>query len=233
MNAKKAIRILAIAVLPMPLKRMFANAVLGWSISASAKIGVSIVDVDYLEMADRTRIGHFSVLRDLRKASLAAGAHLGQWNWISASTVLTESSPLPLAGTIAMGTEAAITSRHYIDCSGGFELGSFSTIAGVRSTILTHQIDFTSNVQTTSAVRIGNHCFVGSDVKFVPGTLVGDRSLVAMGSVVSKPLPAQGVLYAGVPARPVREISGAFFQRQIGITAPAPNRETIEPSGDR
>ena len=42
-----------------------------------------------------------------------------------------------------MGRHAALTSRHYVDCSNRVDIGEFTTVAGARSQILTHAIDFT------------------------------------------------------------------------------------------
>lgn len=36
---------------------------------------------------------------------------------------------------------AGITSRHYIDCNGGVYIGAFTTVAGIKSQILTHSIN--------------------------------------------------------------------------------------------
>jgi acetyltransferase-like isoleucine patch superfamily enzyme len=117
-------------------------------------------------------------------------------------------------GRLVVDRRGAITSRHYIDCSGDVSVGAFTVVAGVRSTILTHQIDVVESRQTVAPVAIGDYCFIGSNCRITPGSAIPDRCVTAMGSVVVGELPQPGMLYAGVPARPVKELGDAtFFNR--------------------
>jgi maltose O-acetyltransferase len=52
-------------------------------------------------------------------------------------------------------------------------------------------------------VIIGNDVFIGNDVKILKGVQVGDNSVIGVGSIVVKNIPAN-TLYAGVPAKLVR-----------------------------
>lgn len=51
----------------------------------------------------------------------------------------------------------------------------------------------------TAPVIIGKDCWVGANSTILPGVTIGDFSVVAAGSVVTKDVPS-GVLVAGVPA---------------------------------
>lgn len=51
----------------------------------------------------------------------------------------------------------------------------------------------------TAPVTIGKDCWVGANSTILPGVTIGDFSVVAAGSVVTKDVPS-GVLVAGVPA---------------------------------
>ena len=51
----------------------------------------------------------------------------------------------------------------------------------------------------TAPVFIGKNCWVGANSTILPGVTIGDFSVVAAGSVVTKDVPS-GVLVAGVPA---------------------------------
>lgn len=55
-------------------------------------------------------------------------------------------------------------------------------------------------------VEIGNNVWVASNVTICGGVKIGDNSVIAAGSVVVRDIPA-GVLAAGVPCKPVREIT--------------------------
>lgn len=54
------------------------------------------------------------------------------------------------------------------------------------------------------AVRIGRECWLGSGVIVLPGVTIGDYTVVAAGSVVSRDLPP-GKICMGIPARPVKD----------------------------
>ena len=54
-------------------------------------------------------------------------------------------------------------------------------------------------MQTSHAIRIGEDCWLGGNVTVCPGVTLGDRVIVAAGSVVTKSFPSD-VLIAGNPA---------------------------------
>ncbi len=196
------------------------GTLLGAHIDRSARIGLSIVDSDVLEMGPGSRIGHLTVLRGLRRTRLGAGAVVGNLNWISASPMFrTQSAEGSEHGCFTLGRESAVTSRHYIDCSGGVAIGECTTVAGVRSTILSHQIDLAAGVQSPKTTRIGDYCFVSSNVCLTPGSSIPDRCTVAMGAVVVGHLEQAGSLYGGVPAKVLRTTvdTGMYFRRTRGF----------------
>jgi acetyltransferase-like isoleucine patch superfamily enzyme len=211
-------RSLLVALLPQPLKRAALRRLFGWQVDRSARIGLSLFDnVRHVRLGPGAYIGHFNVFRDLARLELGSKATIGQWNWITAAEVLVRQQHDEERGYLRLGDHSAITSRHYVDCTGGVVVGAYSTVAGVRSTILTHQIDVAGSRQSTSLVRIGDHCFIGSDVRITPGSHVPDRCAIAMGAVVAGELPEEGVLYGGIPARPLKDVGeGAYFTRQTG-----------------
>lgn len=51
----------------------------------------------------------------------------------------------------------------------------------------------------TAPVIIGKDCWIGANSTILPGVTIGDFSVVAAGSVVTKDVPS-GVMVAGVPA---------------------------------
>ncbi|PAF37606.1 hypothetical protein CHH58_10380 [Terribacillus saccharophilus] len=54
-------------------------------------------------------------------------------------------------------------------------------------------------------VIIGNGCWIGARATILPGVTIGEGCIVAAGSVVTKDCLPHG-LYAGVPAKRVREL---------------------------
>jgi acetyltransferase-like isoleucine patch superfamily enzyme len=234
MKRSQARLLLTIAVAPMPpaFKRLALGWLIGAHIDRSARIGLSIVDSDAFEMGPESQIGHFTVFRGLRRIRLGPGAHLGNFNWITASPMFqSQATETSEHGCFTLGRESAVTSRHYVDCSGGVSIGEYTTVAGVRSTILSHQIDLVEGVQTSKATRIGDFCFVSSNVCLTPGSSIPDRSTVAMGAVVVGDLAPAGALYGGVPARVLRTTvdSGKYFRRTRGYVDLA----NSDPPGDK
>lgn len=207
-----------ILLMPGPMKRLLLRWLFGWEIDKSARLGLSLFyNVKDVRLAPGARIGHFNVFRNLRSVELGSNALIGNWNWVTAAPMLVNPPYVPTSGCIRVGDESAVTSRHYIDCAGGVEIGKATTIAGVRSTIMTHQISAADVRQSAAPVRIGSHCLVSSNVLIAPGASIPDACLVAMGATVVKELPTPGMLYAGTPARPLKSVEGRYFTREKGF----------------
>lgn len=49
-------------------------------------------------------------------------------------------------------------------------------------------------------IKIGNYVYIGNNALIMPGVYIGDYSLIAAGSIVTKSVPPK-VLVAGIPAR--------------------------------
>lgn len=208
-----------ILLMPGAIKRRLLRWFFRWEIDRSATLGISLYyNVGLVRLGPKSRIGHLNVFRNLRSVQLGSSASIGQWNWITAATMLIDPPLVPTSGCITIDDEAAITSRHYLDCAGGIEVGSATTIAGVRSTILSHQIDVANSRQTAVPIRIGAYSFVSSNVLVTPGAAIPDRCVIAMGATVVGRLSQSGMLYGGVPARPLKSIEGAkYFDREKGF----------------
>lgn len=54
-------------------------------------------------------------------------------------------------------------------------------------------------------IIIGNRCFVGWGATLLPGSQMGDNSVLAAGSVLTKKVPA-GEVWGGVPARRLMDV---------------------------
>lgn len=206
-------------VLPMPLKRLMWTRIFGWDIDPSATVGLSLfLGVEHVRLGRGVRIGSFNVVRNLRVFNVGEAGQLGQWNWVTASAAFSDDTPG--AGSLELGPHSSIVSRHYVDCSGGVVIGEFTTIAGVRSVILSHEISVADARQTLRPVRIGDYCLLSTNVCVVPGASIASSCQVAAGAVVVGDLGRPHSLYGGVPARLFREVEGAYFDRDTGFIAP-------------
>lgn len=201
------------------LKTMLMNRLLGWSVHPTASVAPCLfLRITHVSLGAGSRLLGFSVFFDVDQLLLGDDAVVGRWNWVSAArelrTPVLDARAGGHAASLRLGGGGAITSRHYIDCSGGVDLGAFTVLAGVRSTVLSHQLDVGRSEQDVQPVSVGDYCFVGSNTKIVPGASIPDRCVIAMGSVVAGALPDEGFLYAGVPARAVKPLeNGLYFTR--------------------
>jgi acetyltransferase-like isoleucine patch superfamily enzyme len=57
----------------------------------------------------------------------------------------------------------------------------------------------------TSPIKIGNNVWIGTGCIILPGVTIGDGSIVAAGSVVTKSIPGNSI-YGGNPAQFIRKI---------------------------
>ena len=209
-------------LLPWSLRRRALAVAFGYQLDPSARIGWAWIDPVRLVMGPGSSIGHLTVCKGLSLLSLGAHAQIGRGNWITG---------FPLGGTrhflhepdrapeLHVGTHAAITNRHLIDCTNRVELGAFSTFAGFRSQILTHSIDLGSCPQSSAPVRIGRYCFVGTGCTLLAGSSLPDFSALAAISLLTSAPTLTHRLYAGVPATQVGALDESFgyFHREAGF----------------
>ncbi|GAA1469900.1 hypothetical protein GCM10017607_11330 [Microbacterium thalassium] len=188
---------------------------LGWSIGHDTAIGPGIYwRLDSVSVGACARIGPLNVFRDLADLELGERGRIGQWNWISASRPLRRAGG---SGSLAIGADSALTARHYLDVSGGVRVGHHTTVAGVRSTFITHGIDWKRARQRTRGISIGNYCIVSSNVALAPGTHVSDCVVVGMGTTLSGEVGPSGALVTASRGSAVRTgLEGAYFSREIG-----------------
>ena len=94
--------------------------------------------------------------------------------------------------SLIIESEARITNRHFFDIAGKFFLGQGSWIAGRDSQFWTHGV----NVADRN-ISIGRNSYIGSAVRFAPGSGVGDNVIVGIGSVVTHLVHGSNALIAG------------------------------------
>jgi len=79
---------------------------------------------------------------------------------------------------------------------------------------MTHAIDLKVDAQSARPISFGERSLVGTDVLVLGGAVLPPRSVLGGGAVL---LPGRGTdapgLFAGVPAKRVGDVSGAWFDR--------------------
>jgi UDP-3-O-[3-hydroxymyristoyl] glucosamine N-acyltransferase len=203
-----------VALLPASDLKNFLLRRLGWAIGDGVHIGPCLViKVGRVDIGDGGGIGAGNVIRDLAALTVGEHAAIGHWNWVTASRRLGEAGAVCL---LHLGHHSVITARHYIDCSGGIRVGTHTTIAGVRSTLLTHGISWKSSAQTFSRIEIGDYCLISSNVNVSPGTVVGSRVVVGMGATIAGRLLDPGLYLQSRATLVKSDLGGEYFRREQG-----------------
>jgi acetyltransferase-like isoleucine patch superfamily enzyme len=198
----KLLLALVISLLPLNSLRVLGYRIFfGYRIS-EAHIGFGTVIVVESLAVDRASVGLFNLFVGPMKVIVQAGASIGNRNTFSCGYWVLQDQyrESKYSRTLELGKNVLITSGHYFDIAGTFKLGDHSWIAGIGSQFWTHG----AGVRDRD-IMIGENCYVGSAVRFAPGSCIGNQVLVAMGSVVSGALPVDRALVGGVPARVLRE----------------------------
>ena len=104
---------------------------------------------------------------------------------------------------IRIGSDCVINEHVMLDGRKGLEL-SDSVDIGEYVTIWTlqHSVDFNHGV-CGGKVIIQDHVWIAPRSIILPGVTIGEGSVVATGSIVTKNVPPM-TLVAGVPAKPIR-----------------------------
>jgi acetyltransferase-like isoleucine patch superfamily enzyme len=209
-------------LLPWRIRRLLLQAFFGWSIAPQAKIGLSVITVERVNLAPDAQIGHLNIIKGLSSLDLGEASLIGNLNWITANPAsgprhfIADTNRYP---SLTVGRHAAITHRHLVDCTDRVEIGEFSTFGGWRSQILTHSIDVGEGRQSAAPVSIGRFCFVGTGVVMLKGSRLPDYSVLGAGSVLAKPMTEPYTLYGGAPAVAVSELDrdSKYFTRNTGF----------------
>jgi acetyltransferase-like isoleucine patch superfamily enzyme len=201
---------------PSALKnRLMTWCVPGWRVAADASVGSCVLwGISYLEVGPGAIVGFGNVFRTMRRVTIGSGAAIGQFNWFSAAAKFATPLDGSLTGSLELAGRSAITSRHYLDCSGGIAVGEASIIGGLRTTLVTHGVVQATATVEVAPIRIGDHCLINTSCVVMGGVTIGDRCVVGAGAVVTRDLTDRETLYGGVPARPIRSLAGSpLFDR--------------------
>lgn len=211
-----------VVLIPWPLRRVILIKFWSYEIPRSARIGFSWVFPKRLKMGEHSRIGHLNVCKGFSLLQMGAFSIIGRNNWI---TGFPEGHPVHFSHEVGrvpklvLGNHAAITNRHYIDCTSPVEIGEFSTFAGIDSKILTHSIHLKTSRQSSQAVSIGKYCFVGIECVFLGGSSLPDYSVLAAKSLLNKSHTVPWTLYGGGPAQAIKTLpkDWEYFSRKEGF----------------
>ena len=123
---------------------------------------------------------------------------------VSGKAVFGEGSALRLSGTLYLGENFSSSKNSYINCSAlGSSIGD-NVMLGWDVTIIDgdgHRVYLNGSPKVTlRPYHIGNHVWICAEARVLKGVEIGDDSIVAFGSLVTKSFPDSNCLIAGVPA---------------------------------
>ncbi|HYJ04282.1 MAG TPA: hypothetical protein VEX43_04070 [Chthoniobacterales bacterium] len=209
-------------LLPWGMRRSFLEKQFGYSIHPDSRIGLAWIFPRCLVMEEGSRIGHLTLCKNIDLLHLGAHAIVGQLNWITGfpSGASRHFAHQPdRRPELIIETHAGISSRHLIDCTARVRIGAFATIGGFRSQLLTHSIDFEAGRQTAEPIEIGEYSFTGTNSVILGGSILPHHSVLGAQSLLNKKWDEPYRLYAGVPAKPLKELSPEmeYFRRPEGF----------------
>jgi acetyltransferase-like isoleucine patch superfamily enzyme len=112
---------------------------------------------------------------------------------------------------MSIGDNVSIHDSCYVDALGGLKIGCNVSIAHHTSIItfnhtwLDASLPIKYNPVEKAIIVIEDDVWVGCGVRIMPGVVIGTRSIIAAGSVVTRDVPP-GVIVAGVPAKVIKSI---------------------------
>lgn len=220
MKAKLLIQLL-VMLWPWRLRRLVLVKACKFELDPSAKIGLSLILARKVTLRKGAKIGHMCVVKGLELLHLGEFAIIGNGNWASGNLKedLSFFDRFPdRISQLIVEDHAAITNQHRIDCSDSITIGKYATLAGWGSQILTHSIDLEISRQGCAPVVIGEYCFVGTRSVILAGSKLPNRSVLGAASLLQRAYEDELWLYAGVPAKPVKQLSAdmLYFSREFG-----------------
>lgn len=208
---------------PWPLKRLILKHIFKYKIHDSARIGLSWIFPQELIMGKGSRIGHLNTAVHLDRICLGEDVIIERGNWITGFPSDPNSKHFKhqkgRTSELNIGAHSAITKNHHIDCTSPITIGKFVTIAGYQSQLLTHSIDIYKNRQHSEPIKIGDYCFVGTNVVILGGSSLPEKSVLGAKALLNKKYNDSYYLYGGNPAKPIVQFTTnvGYFNREVGF----------------
>jgi len=214
-----------VGLLPGFLKRPLYRLLFGYRIGPGVRIGVALIDAREVDLGAGCSIDHLSAIVSVGRLELGARARIGKLNVIRGGERVTLGDYVDVmrlnvlnaipdhdcttnpVSVLDVGAGTVITSGHRIDFTDQVTLGRNVIVGGRNSSLWTH------NRQETAPIRIGDFCYLGSEVRVAPGGALPDECVLAIGAVLAGAIEAPRSLVAGVPARVVRPLADKDLAR--------------------
>lgn len=200
----KKIVALAISWLPGSALRVGAyRVVLGYSFGPGVRLGWGVmIAVDSFRAGSEVTVRRNTTFMGPIRVELGDRTFIGRLNKIECGDSAADPTQAHMryARAFVTGKDSLVNEAHLFDVLGLIQIGDGTWVAGFGSQFLTHGAG-TMNRD----ILIGSQSFLGSAVRFAPGSGVGDRVMVGMGAVVTKRIAENDVVVAGLPAKVIKE----------------------------
>jgi acetyltransferase-like isoleucine patch superfamily enzyme len=98
----------------------------------------------------------------------------------------------------------------YVQGLGKVYIGEYTMIAANVGIISANHDVYDHRKHSPGEVRLGKYCWIGMNSTILPGSNLGDFTVVAAGSVVNKPFLEGHCVIAGAPAQVIRKLDPAM-----------------------
>lgn len=107
---------------------------------------------------------------------------------------------------VTFGKNVFINHSTILSASGGIEFGDGVMLApGVKIATINHDYNNRHTIYTYGKVTVKKNAWIGLGATITPGVTIGENSVVAAGSVVTKDVP-DNVVVGGVPAKIIKNL---------------------------
>ena len=124
---------------------------------------------------------------------------LGDRTYVAAGAYLT--------GSLSAGADCSINPytviRGDVTLGDGVRIGAHTSILGFNHTMSDPEVEVFRQPLESRGITVGDDVWIGSHVVILDGVVVGDRSVLAAGAIVTKDVPA-GAIVGGNPAKLIR-----------------------------
>jgi len=208
-----------IAPLPSFIMRPCYRLFFGYQIGKRVHFGFSIIDAAECQIEDDVRVGHLNVIIGVQRLTMGDHVRIGHLNIVRGgeevrlgryseimrmneiNSIPEPDAVNPVEPRFLLGAGSIVTTGHKIDFTDRVDIGRRTIIGGRNSSLWTH------NRQRTRPINIGEFAYVGSEIRMAPGSSIPSRCIVGIGSVITSEIDAEEWLIAGVPAKPIKELS--------------------------
>lgn len=210
----KILTALAISLIPSSRVRVWLyRALLGYAIGANSSIGIlTVIACSSFRCGGNVRIGRNNTIIGPIAVTIGDGVVLGRFNKFICGHIAGDPSmnSMEYKRELNIGSGALIFDSHYFDVYGRINIGEGTWIAGIASQFWTHGASVMDR-----DIDIGANCYLGSAVRFAPGSAVADRTIVGLGSVVIDKQRATDVVISGVPAKVIRSVEAGETRKFV------------------